>query len=92
MGDIGASGASSPDIKLISLSNKKWDECAPEEKVEKLRMETRELAYLSTGLNNLRMQVEALEEHSHADGKVVISVRKPSQFLGGIAYRNSNLD
>jgi hypothetical protein len=89
-GQIG--GAIKQNIELISLRNKKWDECSSEEKVEKLRAEMRELNYLSTNVTNLRMQVEALEEHAHADGKVVIPVKTPNKLLGGLAYRQSNLD
>ena len=48
-------GAIAPNAELISLRNKKWDECSAEEKLEKLRMEMRELFYLAKGLSNLRM-------------------------------------
>ena len=79
---------------LMTVMNKKWDECTDAERVIKLREECKQLQYNTNRISMLEERVRALEVHSHADGKVVTPIDSNRSALGGGmvgASRQNNL-
>lgn len=84
--------ASTPDLSLTQILNKKWDECTDAERIVKLREEARQMQYMVNRVVALEAQVRALELHSHADGKVVVPVsNNQGSGLGMVGASRQNL-
>lgn len=86
--------AYSPDLNLIAVLNKKWDECTDAERIMKLREECRGMQYLTNRIYALEAEIAKLREHSHVDGKVVVPMQPNHGGVlmgGGIASQRNNL-
>ena len=62
--------------KRQQMLDKPWNEASVEEKLEKIKEELLQVRHLTDSVHNLGAQVNNLNEHTHVDGKVVVTINR----------------
>ena len=77
-------------ITGLGAVNKPWDQCTPEEKIEKLRSEAKEMQFLANRVQMLSDQIEQLKKHDHINGTIVIPISQNhgGTLMGGVGRMN----